>query len=484
VSHADAVVVGAGPNGLAAALCLAEAGWAVRVIEASEVPGGGCRTAELTLPGFRHDVCATVHATAWLSPFFRSLDRSSLGVEWAMPEAPLAHSFIDRPALVVERDLAATASRLGADGAWYRRLISPLLRDRDAFASSVLGPLLRAPSHPLFLARFGAAAALPASAVARLFRTEEARALFAGAAAHSIASLGQPFTAAFALMMLGTAHGGGWPFVRGGSQSLADGLVAHLRRLGASLECGHEIRQMSELPPARAYLFDISPSQLASIAAADLPGRYLRALRRFQRGPGVFKLDYALGGPMPWRDPACRRAGTVHLGGSFAEVAASERAVASGKVADRPFLIAVQPTLSDPSRAPGGRHVLWVYGHVPNACEVDMTGRMEAVLEAHAPGFRDLVLGRSALLPADLERFNPALVGGDIAGGRNSLRQIVFRPAVRLSPYATPNPRIFLCSSSTPPGGGVHGMCGFHAARAVLRRHGAAARGEGSEPGA
>jgi phytoene dehydrogenase-like protein len=480
VSGVDAVVVGAGPNGLAAAIRLAEAGWAVHVVEAAAVPGGGCRTMELTRPGFRHDVCSTVQATAWLSPFFRTLDLAALGVEWARPEAPLAHSFADRPALVVERDLTATASRLGADGPWYARLIGPLLGHPEAFASSVLGPLVRPPAHPLFLARFGAVAGLPASVAARLFRTEEARALFAGAAAHSIAPLGQPFTAAFALMMLGTAHGGGWPVVRGGSQALADALAGHLRRLGGTIEYDHEVHQMSELPPAGAYLFDVSPGQLARIAAADLPGHYLRALRHFQPGPGVFKLDYALSDPVPWRDPACRRAGTVHLGGTFAEVAASERAVASGRIPDRPYLIAVQASLFDATRAPSGRHTLWVYGHVPNGCEVDLTERMERVLEDHAPGFRDTVLERRALTPADLERHNPNLVGGDIAGGRNSLRQIVFRPALRLSPYATPNPRIFLCSSSTPPGGGVHGMCGANAAEAALRRRGAVAAEERS----
>ncbi len=480
MSRVDAVVVGAGPNGLAAAIRLAEAGWSVHVVEAAELPGGGCRTLELTLPGFRHDVGATVHATAWLSPFLRSLDLAALGMEWALPDAPLAHSFRDRPALVVERDLERTASRLGADGPWYRRLIGPLLRDPEAFADSVLSPLLRLPSHPLFLARFGASAALPASIAVRLFRTEEARALFGGTAAHSIASLGQPFTTAFALTMLGTAHGGGWPVARGGSQALADALAGHLRRLGGTLECDHEVRQMSELPAARAYLFDVSPGQLARIAAADLPGHYLRTLRGFQTGPGVFKLDYALSAPMPWGDEACLRAGTVHLGGTFAEMADSEREVAAGRVPQRPFLIAVQASLFDAARAPQGRHTLWVYGHVPNGCEVDMTERIEAVLEEHAPGFRDTVLERRALAPADLERFNPNLVGGDIAGGRNSLRQIVFRPAVRLSPYTTPNPRIFLCSSSTPPGGGVHGMCGANAARAVLRQHGGAAAAERS----
>jgi phytoene dehydrogenase-like protein len=480
VSRPDAVVVGAGPNGLAAAICLAEVGWSVQVVEAAATPGGGCRTAELTLPGFRHDVGSTIHATAWLSPFFRSLDLPGLGVEWALPEAPLAHSFIDRPAVVVERDLEATGRRLGVDGARYSLLISPLVRERDAFASSVLGPLLRLPAHPLFLARFGAAAALPASLAVRLFRTEEARALFAGTAAHSTTSLGQPFTTAFALTMLGTAHGGGWPVARGGSQAIADALAARLRQLGGSLECGHEIRQMSELPEARAYLFDLSPSQLAHIAAADLPPRYLRALRRFQPGPGVFKLDYALSGPVPWRDPACGRAGTVHVGGSLHDVVASEGAAAAGRVAERPFLITVQASRFDPTRAPGDRHTFWVYCHVPNASEIDMTEPIERVLEAHAPGFRDLVLERRALFPADLERLNPNLRGGDIAGGRNSLRQIVFRPTARISPYATPNPRIFLCSSSTPPGGGVHGMCGYNAAQAVLRRHGAAGAAEPS----
>jgi phytoene dehydrogenase-like protein len=471
VTAADAVVVGAGPNGLAAAITLARAGWSVHVIEAAERVGGGSRTAELTLPGFRHDVCSTVQALAQLSPFVRSAELETLGLEWVVPPAPLAHAFPDRPAVVVERDLGATALRLGADGHRYASILGSVVRDPDALAETVLGPLIRVPRHPLFLARFAPFAALPASALARLFRTPEARALVAGAAAHSIASLSQPLTAAYALVMLGTAHGGGWPVVRGGSQSLADSLAARLGMLGGTIECGREVRRVRDLPPARAYLFDVSPHQLARICAAELPAGHLRALRRFRHGPGVFKLDYALSGPIPWRDPECLRAGTVHVGGRCEEVAASERAAASGRIPETPQLIVVQASLWDRSRAPEGRHTAWMYCHVPNGCEVDMTERIERQMEAHAPGFRDVVLARHAIAPMALQRYDANDEGGDIAGGRNSVMQMLFRPSMRMPPYTTPNPRIFLCSASTPPGGGVHGMCGYHAAMAVLRRH-------------
>jgi len=470
VRRLDAVVVGAGPNGLAAAITLAREGFAVHVVEASDRVGGGCRTAELTLPGFRHDVCSTVHALAAVSPFMNSLDLRALGVEWVHPDAPLAHAFPDRPAVIVEQDLSSTAAGLGPDGHRYTRVLGPLVHARQAFAESVLGPLLRVPRHPVFLAGFGSLAALPASILARLFTAPATRALIAGTAAHSTAALSQPFTGAAALMMLGTAHQVGWPVARGGSQVLADGLAARLGELGGTIETGRMVRRTADLPDARAYLFDVSPWQLARICSGDLPGDYLRSLRRYRRGPGIFKLDYALSGPIPWRDPACLRAGTVHVGGPFAEVAASEAAVAEGRLPERPFLIVVQPSLFDSTRAPEGRHVAWVYGHVPNGFNLDITERIEARLEEHAPGFRDLVLARHVTSSADIERYNPNCAGGDIAGGRNSVMQIIFRPVPRLSPYTTPNPRIFLCSSSTPPGGGVHGMCGYHAAKAVLRR--------------
>jgi phytoene dehydrogenase-like protein len=471
VSRADAVVVGAGPNGLAAAITLAREGWAVQVLEAAATVGGGCRTAELTLPGFRHDLCATVHATAAMSPFLRSVEPESLGVEWALPRAPLAHAFADRPAVVVERDVSATAAGLGRDAHRYASLLGAVIHPQEAFADTVLGPLVRVPRHPLYLAGFGRWAALPASLLARFFTTAGARGLIGGVAAHSIAPLSQPLTGGAALMMLGTAHVGGWPVARGGSQSLVDALADHLRRLGGTIVCDREVRGGAELPPARAQVLDLHPRQVAVICAADLPGGYLRSLRRFRPGPAAFKLDYALSAPIPWRDPECLRAGTVHVGGRFEDVAESEAEVAAARVPDHPFLIVVQASLFDPGRAPAGKHTAWVYCHVPNGCDVDMTERIERRLEAHAPGFRDIVLARHATAATDLERYNPSYVGGDIAGGGNTVRQLLFRPALRWTPYTTPNPRIFLCSASTPPGGGVHGMSGWHSAQAVLQRH-------------
>ena len=475
----DAVVVGAGPNGLAAAITLAGAGWAVHVVEAEEAIGGGCRTGELTLPGYRHDICSTVHALAPVSPFLRSLDLTRYGVEWVRSPAALAHAFPDRPAALVESDLDATASRLGRDGAAYRRLLRRVVRHPETLGAEVLAPLVHLPRHPWFLARFGLDAMQPATLLARRFATPEARALIAGAVAHSTAPLGQPLTAAFALVMLGSAHIGGWPVARGGSQSVTDALAARLGELGGSIETGRVVRRMSELPRARAYLFDVSPEQLSAICADDLPRRYLRALARFRRGPGVFKLDYALDGPIPWRDPACLRAATVHVGASFEEMAAAEADVNRSRVPDRPFLIVVQASLVDPTRAPSGQHTAWVYCHVPNGCTVDMTERIERRLEVFAPGFRDRILARHVLDPAGVAVHNRNNVGGDIAGGRNSVGQLVFRPVPRLASYATPNPSVFLCSSSTPPGGGVHGMCGHLAARVALRRHG---RGRLSSP--
>ncbi|HYA01236.1 MAG TPA: NAD(P)/FAD-dependent oxidoreductase [Candidatus Binatia bacterium] len=466
----DAVVVGAGPNGLAAAITLAQRGWGVHVVEAAERVGGGCRTAELTLPGFRHDICSTVDAFGTLSPFLTGLDLGALGVEWVHPPAPLAHAFSDRPATIVERDISATAAGLGPDYHRYAGILGPLVHGHRAFADTVLGPLVRVPRHPLFMAGFGRYAALPATLLSRLFAAQGTRALIGGAAAHSIAPLSQPLTGAAALIMLGTAHGSGWPVVRGGSQVLADALAARLGELGGTIETGRTVRRMSDLPDARAYLFDLSPWQLAAICADDLPTGYLRRLRRYRRGPGVFKLDYALSGPIPWRDPACLRAGTVHVGGLFEDVARSEAAVAAGRVSERPFLLVVQASLFDPTRAPEGRHTAWVYCHVPNGFDLDISERIERRLEEHAPGFRDLVLERRAMNAAQMEAHNPNCAGGDIAGGRNTVRQIVLRPVPSLNPYATPNPRIFICSASTPPGGGVHGMCGYHAAHAVLRR--------------
>ncbi|HEX4214405.1 MAG TPA: NAD(P)/FAD-dependent oxidoreductase [Candidatus Dormibacteraeota bacterium] len=466
----DAVVVGAGPNGLAAAITLAEAGRSVRVLEACDRVGGGCRTAELTLPGFRHDVCSAVHALGAGSPFLRRLPLAELGVELIHPELPMAHPFDDGTAAVLARSVEETARGLGRDERAYRRLMAPLVRGADRLLEEFLGPL-RPPRSPLLAARFGTRALLPAATLARThFRDPAARALLTGMAAHSIQDLSSPGTAAFGLMLAMLGHAYGWPVARGGSQVLADALAEHLRSLGGEICTGRPVAILSELPPARAVLLDVTPRQVLAMAGDELPDRYRRRLGRYRYGPGVFKLDLALEGPVPWRAAACRRAGTVHLGGTMEEIVASERAAAGGRICDTPFILVVQASLVDPGRAPAGRHTLWAYCHVPSGCEVDMTSRIEAQIERFAPGFGKLVLARHALPPAALEAYNPNYVGGDINGGVQDLRQLFTRPTVSVTPYATPNPRLFICSSSTPPGGGVHGMCGHHAARAALSR--------------
>ncbi|HEX7117156.1 MAG TPA: NAD(P)/FAD-dependent oxidoreductase [Longimicrobiales bacterium] len=471
----DAIVVGSGPNGLAAAIRLAQAGWNVLVREAAGVPGGGSRSAELTLPGYTHDICSAVHPLALLSPFFRSLPLERYGLEWIQPPTPLAHPFDDAPPALLERDLDATCATLGPDGDAYRRLFAPLVRDWEPLAREVLGPVLHLPRSPRLLARFGLRAIRSARGLAgAAFRGDAARALFAGLAAHSLAPLETAATAAIGLVLGTAGHAVGWPIARGGSQRIADALVAYLRTLGGTLETDAPVRSLDELPPARAIVLDVTPRQLLRIAGDRLPARYRRRLERFRYGPGVFKIDWALDGPVPWRFEACARAGTLHLGGTFEEVARAERLPWEGAHADRPFVLFVQPTNFDPDRAPAGRHIAWAYCHVPHGSALDMTAAIEAQVERFAPGFRDRILARSTFTTPQLERHNANLVGGDIAGGANTFRQLVFRPVPSRAPYATAADGIFLCSASTPPGGGVHGMCGFHAAEAVLRAAGLA----------
>ena len=466
----DAVVVGAGPNGLAAAIELARAGRSVLVLERAGVVGGGTRTAELTLPGFRHDVCSAIHPLAAGSPFLRSLALHRFGLELLEPPVQAAHPLDDGSAVAVHRSVDQTAAGLGIDAAAYASLIGPLAREWDALAEIVLGPP-RLPRHPALAARFGLSGLQPADVLARrVFGGERARALLAGMAAHSIQPLSAPGTAAFGLVLLALAHATGWPVARGGSAAIASALRACLEALGGELETGREVRSLRDLPPARAVLFDLTPRQLLSICGpGDLPSSYRRALARFRYGPGAFKLDYALSGPVPWQAAECRAAGTVHLGGTLAEISASEAAVAAGRHPERPYVLVAQPAVIDPSRAPGGGHTLWAYCHVPNGSSADMTAAIEAQIERFAPGFADLVLARAARGPAQLEADNPNYVGGDINAGAATLRQTLARPVVRLNPYATPNRAVFVCSASTPPGGGVHGMCGYHAARAALR---------------
>jgi phytoene dehydrogenase-like protein len=466
----DAVVVGAGPNGLAAAVTLARAGASVVVLEAAGSIGGGTRTAELTLPGFAHDVCSGAHPMGIASPLFRELRLEEHGLEWIQPPASLAHPLDDAPAALLWRSLDRTCNELGRDGDRWRRLLAPLLRDPDGLLADVLGPLAL-PRHPRAFVQFGLRAAWPATWLARAaFRDEPARALFAGCAAHSILPLSLPLTSSFGVLFGLTAHLEGWPIARGGSIAICRALASVLASLGGTIRTGHRVRCPADLPEARVFLFDTDPRQLAEIAGPALPPGYARRLRRFRFGPGVFKLDLALDGPIPWRDPRCLEASTVHVGGTLTEIAASERAMWRGEHAERPFLIVVQQSQFDPGRAPAGKHTGYAYCHVPHGSTVDMGARIEAQIERFAPGFRDRILARRATAPADLERDNPNYVGGAITGGAADATQLFTRPVARLDPYSTPNPRVWICSASSPPGGGVHGMCGFHAASRALRQ--------------
>lgn len=465
----DAVIVGAGPNGLAAAITLARAGRSVLVLEGAAAVGGGLRSAALTLPGFLHDPCSAFHPLGIASPLWRSLPLAEHGLTWIQPPAPLAHPFDDGTAVVVERDVAATASQLGADGAAYRRLMGTLARDWQHIIQEFLGPL-RFPHHPFSLVRFGLAALWPAATLGRMaFRGERARAVFAGMSAHSIMPLEEPATAAFGFMLGILAHAVGWPIVRGGSQRFADALASYLRSLGGEIRTGATVRSLADVPPATEVLFDVTPRQLAAIAGDRLPAAYRQQLGRYRHGPGVCKVDFALAGPIPWRAAECLRAGTVHVGGTMAEIAAAERAVWQGEHPARPFLILGQQSLFDPTRAPAGRQTVWAYCHVPNGSDEDMTDRIVAQIERFAPGFRGRILAAHTRTAAKMAAYNPNYIGGDINGGVQDLRQLFARPATSLNPYATPDKSIFLCSSSTPPGGGVHGMCGYWAAQAALR---------------
>jgi phytoene dehydrogenase-like protein len=466
---ADAIVVGSGPNGLAAALTLARAGLSVHVIEGAGTPGGGCRTEELTLPGFWHDVCSAVHPLAGASPFFAGADLAAHGVRLLTPKVAFAHPLDGGRAAALAGSVDQTAAGLGPDGRAYRHLLEPLVRDVPLTLPDILAPLGRSlPGHPLAMARFGLEGLLPASVLARRLRGEEAKALLAGAAAHTMRPLTAPLTSAFGLLFLMIAHSVGWPLVEGGSARIVDALVAELTSLGGRVETGRWVQTLDSLPPARAVLLDVTPRQFVALAGGRLPARQRRALERFQYGPGVCKVDWALSGPVPWQAPACREAGTVHVCGTFAEVARSEADVAAGRHPERPFCLVAQPGVVDPSRAPAGKHTLWGYCHVPSGSAVDMAGRIEAQIERFAPGFRDLILAKSVRTAAEMERYNPNYIGGDIGGGAGTLRQTVFRPVPRWNPYRTAIPGVYLCSASTPPGGGVHGMCGDWAARTAL----------------
>ncbi|MGA3171189.1 MAG: NAD(P)/FAD-dependent oxidoreductase [Chthoniobacteraceae bacterium] len=470
MSAHDAIVVGSGPNGLAAAIFLARAGVRVIVLEAMDTPGGAARSRELTLPGFIHDIGSAIHPMAAGSPFFRSLGLERHGLKWIHPDIPLAHPLPgDQPAAALLRSLESTAASMGDDAESYWRLMSPLVAHWEHLASEILQPLLHFPRHPFSLAQFGMRALWPAQAIIhRRFRGERARALFAGLAAHSFLPLSAPGSAAIGMVLGMMGHAVGWPFPRGGAQSITSALVASLREAGGEVQCNSPVRSLADLPAARAIILDVSPWQFLQLAGDRLPLDYRRAIERFRHAPGIFKVDYALDAPVPWLDESCRRAGTVHIGGAAGEIAATERAVARGQIPDRPFVLAAQHTLFDSTRAPEGKHTLWAYCHIPFGSIFDMTSRIERQIERFAPGFRERILARHTMGPERLEAWNPNLAGGDISGGANSLWQMLARPVPRANPYRTPLPGVYLCSASTPPGGGVHGMCGFHAACAAV----------------
>jgi len=465
-------VVGSGPNGLAAAITLAQAGVKTVLREAQPTVGGGLRCDELTLPGFVHDACSAVYAVALTSPFFTSLPLDRFGLEWIQPPAPLAHPLDDGSAVLLERSLDATALSLGPGGRAWVRLHEPFVRAWSRLARDILAPPLRVPHSPVLMARFGLLALRPATSVARGLPGVKAQALFAGNAAHSFLALDDPGTAAFGLMLSGAGHAVGWPIPRGGSQRVADALAAYFRSLGGEILTSAPVERLEELQDARLVLLDLTPRQVLRIAGDKLPSRYRAALERYRYGSAAFKLDWALDAPVPWTAPECARAGTLHLGGTIEEVVASEAAHVRGELHDRPFVLFVQPTVFDPTRAPAGKHTAWAYCHVPNGYSGDAVERIERQVERFAPGFRERILARSVLTPADLERRNANLVGGDISGGVMDLRQVFARPILRPTPYRTPLRGVYICSSSTPPGGGVHGMSGHHAAVAALEELG------------
>jgi phytoene dehydrogenase-like protein len=466
----DAVVVGAGPNGLVAAITLARSGRRVVVFESASTAGGGTRSAALTEPGFVHDVCSTVHAIGVASPAFADLDLEAHGVEWVHPPIPVAHPLDGGRAAILHRDVDETASAFGRDDRAYRRLFAPLVRNAPGIVDDLLSPL-GIPHAPVAGARFGLHAIRSAAGlVTARFDTDEPRALLAGAAAHAIQPLTGPGTAGYGLFLLLLAHASGWPVARGGSQRIADALVAVLRTHGGEVVTDHEVTDLAGMPPAPITLLDVTPRQFLRIAGARVPARYARRLERFRYGPGVCKVDWALSEPIPWAHTSVRAAGTVHVCGTAEEVARAEAEVHAGRHADRPYVIVVQPTVMDPTRAPDGGHVGWAYCHVPNGSTEGRTDAIEAQIERFAPGFRDVVTARHTVTAASLEAYDANYVGGDINGGAGDLRQVFTRPVASPHPWATPLDGVYLCSSSTPPGGGVHGMCGLHAARLALRR--------------
>ena len=463
-----ACVIGAGPNGLAAAIVLAQAGFHVDVLEAQAHPGGAARTMELTLPGFKHDFGSAVYPLGAGSPFFSSLPLSRHGLEWIHSPAALAHPLDDGTAVMLERDLDQTSDSLGVDGKAWDQLMRPLVKHWKEFAPEILGPVSFLPIHPLLMARFGMLAVQSAHSVARRFRDQRTRALFAGLAAHSFLSLDEPLSAAFGILMAVPAHTVGWPIPRGGAQSITNALCGVLATFHGKVRTSAPVENLTALSDYNLILCDLTPRQLLKIGAQRLSDSYKGQLKNYRYGAAVFKVDYALNAPIPWKAADCSRAATVHLGGSFEQIAESEKAVRCARHPDRPFILLAQPSLFDSSRAPAGKHTAWAYCHVPNGSNVDMLQKLENQIERFAPGFRDCILARRVSSPADLESMDANLVGGDIGGGVMDIRNFLFRPTRQR--YATSAPDVYICSSSTPPGGGVHGMCGYHAAKMALRR--------------
>ncbi len=470
-SRYDAIIIGSGPNGLAAAITLAREGCSVLVIEGHAQPGGGARTAELTLPGFYHDVCSAIHPMGAASPFMRSLPLDKFGLEWIHPETLVAHPLDGGRAAVMKRSLAETAALLGVDGPAWSRLMGTHVREAEALWPMLLGPVTRIPRHPLAMTSFGLKAMRSGAGLARgKFRTEEARALLAGNAAHSVVPLEFPFSAAIAMALGVAGHSTGWPVARGGTGMLTQALCRYLEALGGEIICGWTVKALAELPASEAVLFDTGPRALAEIAGAALPGGFTRRLQSYRYGPAAFKLDMALSGPIPWTHAGCHTAGTVHVGGNLEEIGASERAAWKGKTCARPFVLVAQQSICDPTRAPAGRHTAWAYCHVPAGSTEDASEAILSQIERFAPGFRDTIMATHRLSPAGFAEYNPNNVNGDVVGGAMDPGQLFTRPLVKWNPYTTPNRRLYLCSSSTPPGGGVHGMCGWHAARTALRK--------------
>ncbi|GAB5494246.1 MAG: NAD(P)/FAD-dependent oxidoreductase [Phototrophicaceae bacterium] len=465
----DAIVVGSGPNGLSAGITLAQAGAKVLIVEAKDSIGGGTRTAELTFPDFHHDICSAIHPLALASPFFKNLDLEKFGLEWVHPDAPVAHPLDNGDAVIVDRDIEKTAQALGADVDIYRHLMTALSDNTDKLLNDFLAPL-KIPRYPLHFGLFGLGAILPASLLSKIaFKDERTRAMFAGMAAHSIQALESPATGAFGLLLLMLAHNVGWAMAKGGSHEISKAMARYFESLGGTIQTNFEVTSLVDLPPANKILFDLTPHQIVKIAGDALPDNYRQRLLNYRYGAGVFKIDYALSEPIPWQNPDVARAGTVHLGGTLKEIAFSERLCTQGIHTEKPYVLVAQHSLFDETRAPEGKHTLWAYCHVPHGSTRDMTEQIENQLERYAPNFQDVVLAQHTMNTVEMSSYNANYIGGDINGGVQDLRQLFTRPVARLSPYTTPNKKLYICSSSTPPGGGVHGMCGYYAAKEVLK---------------